>query len=265
MSDTGFSFAEETSHEYENVIGRYSRQLAKPFADHAGVVPLMSTLDAGCGPGALTAELVRRLGAASVSAFDPTSAFVQSCAADHPDANVVPGSIEAIPFADHVFDVALAQLVLHFVDDPDKGMSEMIRVTRPGGVVAAAVWDLDGGKLELVRVFAGAALTFVPPETFANLRPKFGNAADAVALFERAGLSDIDVRAITVSVTDADVSEYWAAMRSAASPVASLIDSLSPPDFERLRTAVSEQLDNPTGAFTLSGTANSVVGRTRVW
>ena len=122
---------------YDRFMGRYSRQLSPQLAELAGVDGGQRVLDVGCGPGALTAELVARVGTAAVSAVDPSEPFVEAARARNPGVEVVQASAEALPFPDRTFDAALAQLVVHFMRDPVAGLAEMARVTRRGGVVAA--------------------------------------------------------------------------------------------------------------------------------
>src|SRR5450631_1326836 len=131
---------------YDQFMGRYSRQLSVQLADLAGVRHGQRVLDVGCGPGALTAELVTRLGAAAVSAVDPSEPFVAAARVRNPGVEVLWASAEQLPFPDRSFDAALAQLVVHFMTDPVAGLAEMARVTRPDGVVAACVWDHGGGQ-----------------------------------------------------------------------------------------------------------------------
>ena len=131
---------------YDRFMGRYSRPLAPQLADLAGVQAGQRALDVGCGPGALTAELVERLGAGGVVAADPSEPFVDAARQRHPGVEVALAAAEDLPFADAAFDVALAQLVVHFMSDPVAGLAEMRRVTRDGGIVAACVWDHAGGQ-----------------------------------------------------------------------------------------------------------------------
>ena len=131
---------------YEAFIGRYSRGLSAPFSDFAGIVAGQRVLDVGCGPGILTEELVARLGSDAVAAVDPSSSFVEAARAKLPGVTVEQASAEGLPFPDDGFDATLAQLVVHFMPDPVAGLREMRRVTRPGGVVAASVWDHAGGQ-----------------------------------------------------------------------------------------------------------------------
>src|SRR5687768_5463447 len=127
-------------------MGRYSVPLAPRFAAFAAVAAPQRVLDVGCGPGALTAELVRRLGPAAVSAVDPSEPFVAAARERHPGVDVRRAAAEQLPCGDGEFDAALAQLVVHFMADPVAGIREMARVTREGGVVAACVWDHAGGQ-----------------------------------------------------------------------------------------------------------------------
>src|SRR3977135_645890 len=122
-------------------MGRYSRLLSPQMADLAGIQRGQRVLDVGCGPGALTAELVLRLGTAGVSAVDPSESFVVAARERNPEVDGQQASAEELPFPDRAFDAALAQLVVHFMSDPARGIAEMKRVTQAGGVIAACVWD----------------------------------------------------------------------------------------------------------------------------
>ena len=147
---------EVAAEAYDRFMGRYSQQLSAQLADLAGVQAGQRVLDVGCGPGALTAELVARVGADAVSAVDPSETFVAAAHARYPDVDVRRATAEELPFADGAFDAALAQLVVHFMSDPVAGLREMMRVTSPGGVVAACVWDHAGERSPL-SVFWQAA------------------------------------------------------------------------------------------------------------
>src|SRR5580765_1100353 len=120
-------------------MGRYSRHLSAPLVDFAGIEAGDRVLDVGSGPGALTVELARRVGAEAVTAVDPSAGFVLAVRSRVPAATVVRASAENLPLPDGAFDAALAQLVVHFMADPVAGLREMARVTRRGGAVAACV------------------------------------------------------------------------------------------------------------------------------
>ncbi|HEX9032954.1 MAG TPA: methyltransferase domain-containing protein, partial [Streptosporangiaceae bacterium] len=138
---------------YMRFMGRYSEPLAARFADFAEIRDGMRVLDVGCGAGALTAELVRRVGAASVCAVEPSDSLRSAARERCPDVEIKPAAAEQIPYPDDVFDAALAQLVVHFMTDPVAGLREMARVTRAGGVVGACVWDHGGGRGPLTTLW----------------------------------------------------------------------------------------------------------------
>src|SRR5581483_1879246 len=120
---------------------------------------------------ALTAELVRRQGHEHVTAIDPSESFVEACRARYPGVDVRLGRAEELPYEDCRFDAALAQLVLHFVSDPDAAAAEISRVVRTGGLVAASVWDFADG-MTMLRVFWDAAKAVRPsaPDEATTLR-----------------------------------------------------------------------------------------------
>jgi len=147
---------------YDRFMGRYSVPLAPQLAALAEVVAGQRALDVGCGPGALTAELVRRLGPAAVAAVDPSEPFVDAARERHPGVNVERAPAEELPFPDEAFDAALAQLVVHFMADPVRGLREMARVTREGGIVAACVWDHAVGGQGPLSLYWDAARELDP-------------------------------------------------------------------------------------------------------
>ena len=146
---------------YDRHIGRYGRELARTLIAAADVQPGARALDVGCGPGALTSELVAATGAENVAAVDPSVPFAEACRLRLPGVQVEVAPAEALPFADARFDHAFAQLVVNFMSDPLAGVREMSRVTRPGGTVVAAVWDY-AGEMTLLRRFWDAAISLDP-------------------------------------------------------------------------------------------------------
>lgn len=241
-------------------MGRYSMELARPFADQAGVRAPMMALDVGCGTGALTAEFVRRLGAESVSACDPSLPFVENFSIRFPDVTVKHGAAEALPFADDSFDVALAQLVFHFVTDPEKSLGEMMRVTKRGGVVGACVWDMTGG-MGLFKAISAAANEVEPNRSPFHAR-LFGTPGEIKAVFERAGLQSISEELLTIQAPYADFDDLWISLQSAAGPTADFFNSRSGDELLRLQDALFEHVGRPDGSFSISAAAWSVVGVT---
>ena len=192
---------------YDRFMGRYSVLLSPQLADLAEVRRGQRALDVGCGPGALTAELVRRLGAEAVLAVDPSEPFVTATRVRNPGVKVVHASAEHLPFPDHAFDAALAQLVVHFMSDPLAGLTEMARVTRPGGVVAACVWDHGGGQSPL-SLFWQAARD-LDPEAKDESRLAGAREGHLAELFEAAGLDEIKQTVLSVSLEHPSFEEWW--------------------------------------------------------
>jgi SAM-dependent methyltransferase len=193
---------------YDRFMGRYSRLLSPQLADLAGVVPGQRALDVGCGPGALTAELVVRLGTDAVAAVDPSAPFVEAARARQPGVDVRLAPAEAMPFADGTFDVAMAQLVVHFMTDPVAGLAEMGRVTRLGGVVAACVWDHAGGKGPL-GLFWEVARSLDPDVTDES-RLAGTRQGHLTELFEAAHLRDITETSLIADLEHPSFEDWWA-------------------------------------------------------
>ncbi|MET0663771.1 MAG: methyltransferase domain-containing protein [Ilumatobacteraceae bacterium] len=246
--------------EYDRFMGRYSRPLARTFVDFVGITEGQTVLDVGCGPGALTGELVDRLGAAAVSACDPSEPFVADCALRHPGVDVRLGRAEDIPFGDDTFDVALAQLVLHFVSDPAHAAREFRRVLRPGGLAGACVWDFNEG-MQMLRAFWDAALTIDPNAEDEARTMRFGGAGEIAELLAEAGFTDVVETTLSVSSTYADFDELWAGVLLGIGPAGSYCVSLTDADRARLRAALVERLGAPSGTFSLSASARAASGR----
>ena len=183
---------------YDNYMGRHSRLLSGQLADLAAVRSGQRALDVGCGTGALTGELVGRLGPAAVAAVDPSVPFVAVTRARHPGVDVRQAPAEWLPFADDAFDAALAQLVVHFMMDPVAGLAEMARVTRRDGVVAACVWD-HGGSQGPLRLYWDAARALDPDVDDESHLPgtREGHLAE---LFDAAGLRGIEATSLSASL-----------------------------------------------------------------
>jgi SAM-dependent methyltransferase len=244
---------------YDAFMGRYSRPLAVTFADAAGVAAGQRVLDVGCGPGALTGELVRRVGASEVAAVDPSEPFVEDCARRNPGVDVRLGAAEALPFADSSFDAALAQLVLHFVSDPAVAAAEMRRVLRPGGTAAACVWDFGEG-MQMLRLFWDAALAVDPsaPDEASSLR--FGRDGEIGSVFTEAGLHEVMTGALEVEVRYEGFDDFWAGFLGGSGPAGSFCVSLKPKQQGALRAELCRGVGDPQGAFTLPARAWYALG-----
>ena len=250
-----------TGRTYDTFMGRYAVRLAGPFADAAGVVAGQRAVDVGCGPGALTAELVARLGAASVRACDPSPPFRDECARRHPGVDVRLARAEDLPFPDADADAALAQLVLHFVADGSAAIREMARVVRPGGVVGACVWDFAEG-MQMLRAFWDAALAVDPdaPDEARVLR--YGGPGELAELLTGAGLRAVEESSLRVEASYAGFDELWEGFLGGVGPAGAHLLGLPADERARLRDALDERLGRPAGAFTLGAVARCAVGRT---
>ncbi|HSP28772.1 MAG TPA: class I SAM-dependent methyltransferase [Ilumatobacteraceae bacterium] len=245
---------------YDSYMGRYSRVLADLFADAAGVHAGQTAVDVGCGPGALTGVLVGRLGADAVVACDPSPRFVAECAARHTGVRVELAPAESIPFETGRFDHAMAQLVLHFVSEPDQAASEMMRVVRPGGWVSACVWDFEEG-MEMLRGFWDAALELDPeaPDEARTLR--FGRPGEIAELFASTGLGDVVESTLQVSSSYSTFDELWQGFLGGVGPAGAYCVSLSEVEQRRLHTALFRRFGSPAGPFTLGAVARCAVAR----
>jgi SAM-dependent methyltransferase len=245
---------------YDSFMGRYSRALADPFADAAGVQPGQTAVDVGCGPGALTGVLADRLGADAVVACDPSPTFVDECSARHPAVRVQPGRAESIPFETGRFDHAMAQLVLHFVSEPDVAAREMSRVVRSGGRVSACVWDFDDG-MEMLRGFWDAALELDPqaPDEARTLR--FGRPGEIAELFTATGLTDVVESTLRVASSYATFDELWQGLLAGVGPAGAYCVSLPDEQRSRLRAALFSRFGSPAGSFKLGAVARCAVAR----
>jgi SAM-dependent methyltransferase len=225
---------------YDRFMGRYSVRLAPSFADFAGIGPGIRVLDVGCGPGALTTELVHRLGATAVAAVDPSEQFVAAARERHPGVDVRIAAAEELPFADAEFDAALAQLVVHFMNDPVRGLAEMARVTRDGGVVAACVWDHAGGHTPLAPLWD--AVHELDPNAADESRMAGGREGHLIELGNKAGLRDIEETALSISVEHATFEDWWEPFTLGVGPAGVYVRSLDSARQTELRERCLESL-----------------------
>jgi SAM-dependent methyltransferase len=227
---------------YDKFMGRYSNPLAPLFADFAGVTPGQRVLDVGAGPGALTAVLAERLGANAVAAVEPSEPFVGALRERYPDVTVLHAAAESLPFEDGGFDTAIAQLVVHFMKDPVRGLSEMHRVTAPGGVVAATVWDHGGGHGPLSVYWE--VVRELDPSNTGEGRLAGATQGDLTRLFEQAGLTDVEEQSLTVTVEHETFEEWWEPYTLGVGPAGSYVGGLDPEAREELRERCRERLSD---------------------
>lgn len=247
---------------YGQFMGRFSEPLAERFCGWLDPEPGQRVLDVGCGPGALTAVLADRIGAGdrgSISAIDPSDSFVAAVKDRLPGVDARPGSAEAIPFGNSGFDCTAAQLVVQLMEDPEAGIAEMARVTRPGGIVAATVWDF-AGEAAPVSVFWRAARVIDADPPRGPDQPG-GSREHLERLLAGAGLADVESTALTVSLEFASFEEWWGPFTFGVGPPGAYLAGLGAGRRAELRAACARQF--PDGPFTMLVRAWAARGRRR--
>jgi SAM-dependent methyltransferase len=248
---------------YDRHVGRYSPALAAALITAAGVERRQRALDVGCGTGALAQALAARLGAGSVAAVDPSPASVDTCARRVPGADVRVARAEQLPFRNGDFDAALAQLVVPWMSDPQRGVAEMHRVVRPGGVVAACTWDFANG-MTMLRAFWDAAVAVDrrrATQAGALDRTRLCDPDQLRELWARIGLLEVDAGALVVGADYADFDDFWWPFTAGVGGSGRYCASLDEAGREALREEVRRRLGSPTGPFRLTARAWYVRGR----
>jgi SAM-dependent methyltransferase len=253
MSGTIFS---GSSDAYDRFMGRYSRQLASRFADFAGVRAPQRALDVGAGTGALTEELVARLGEENVAAAEPSIDYAATLRTRFPRLDVREAPAEELPWEADSCDSSLAQLVVVFLNDAPLAARELARVTRPGGIVATCMWEVEG--VEMMNALN---------EIRRRLRPggwspatEYRDEASLRSLFREAGLRDVETTRLEVSVEYDTVDELWEPAIHVGGPGGPAVDAFTPEQLVEGRAIFEEALGNPTGRYMLSGRAAAVRG-----
>ena len=247
-----------TGDAYDFFMGRWSRKLAPSLAEAAGIAVGHRVLDVGCGPGALTGVLVDLVGPSSVSACDPSAPFVAACAERHPGVDVQQAAAEQLPWPDRSFDTVLAQLVLNFVSDRAAAGAEMMRVLRPGGSVATAVWDYGEG-MEMLRRFWDAARAIradAPDEAHPTA---LGGVGELAGYLTATGFDAVAEGTLRVESTYADAAEVWQGFLAGVGPAGAWCLTLPDDEREELRREFLGGLPD-SGPVTLSAVARCGTG-----
>jgi SAM-dependent methyltransferase len=256
-------FSTRSVEAYERLIGRWSRVLANEFIAFTGLSDRERVLDIGCGAGSLTFALLAAASLDSVDACDTSPMFVDEVRTQAGDLpiRVALGDACDLPFETASFDRALSLLVLQFVPDTGRAVREMRRVVRPGGVVAAAVWDIFGG-MPANRMLWDTATALIP--SAAAVRAElFGTpiaqVGDLEAAWSAAGLNDVTATTLTVRMHHANFAEWWDPYAISSGPAGSFVSTLSGPQrdlLERhLRSAYEAGRDDGPRSFTASALA----------
>ncbi|WP_138857969.1 class I SAM-dependent methyltransferase [Inhella inkyongensis] len=245
---------------YERLMGHWSRLAGEQFLDWLAPAPAQHWLDIGCGNGAFTELLLTRTQPASVRAFDPSAGQL-----DYARQRVAPGQpvhwaraeAERLPVPDASADGALMALVLFFVPDPAAGLAEMVRAVRPGGTLAAYHWDLLNGGFPLADIGAEMKQMGLPPRlppSAAISRPEA-----SAALWQQAGLQQVQVRTIEVQRQFAHFDDYWHSA-AASNTLRPMFDAMSEATRGELQARVRQRLQDSGGAITVRARATAVRG-----
>jgi len=265
---TGSDFVSRDGAGYQRQMGRWSRRLAVPFVEFAGHGDGERILDMGCGTGSLTDELTQRDASTQVIGLDYSEAYASYAAQQCGDgAQFLVADGAVLPFADDTFDRCLSLLVLHFVPDPILAISELRRVTKPGGVVAAAVWDAGGGVL-VNRMFCDTAAA-IDAAGEAFRRVTFGrpmtHPGELTRAWHQAQLLDVEQATLTIRMEFEDFADYWAPYIGGDGPYAAYVSTLD----TRARAALAEAVRNAflgggsDGPRSFTASAWAVSGRVR--
>jgi ubiquinone/menaquinone biosynthesis C-methylase UbiE len=231
-------------------MGRYSKRLAGPFADFAGVEHGQRVVDVGAGTGALTVELASR--GAHVSAAEPSAPFVAGLRQRLPEVDVQEAPAEQLPWPDETFDVSLAQLVIAFMADARGGVAEMRRVVRPGATVAVCMWDRD--RMEMLGAIHRAQRALASGGPMPESRTMYRSPEEIEPLFAE-GFTDVTTEPLEVESSYTGFDEFWDALLGGAGPAGAWAASLEGDRRDAARAEVHRQLGEHHGAFRLTARA----------
>jgi SAM-dependent methyltransferase len=252
----------EVAEAYERQRGRSSKLLAPLFVDFVGVQG--EVLDVGCGTGALTFAIAKSERVSKIVGLDLSEAFLGFARSktDDPRISFESGDAQNLRFSNASFDQCLALLVMRFIPDGPKAAREMRRVTRPGGIVATAMWDTTGGN-ELNDSLSDAALSLDPNAPQEKDMPGvYGTAQELMSLWSAAGIRNIEVKNIVFPCGFESFDDFWQPLTEGQGPAGAYLRRIA----EDHRTALREQLrqnlfgNRTDGPFTLNAKAWAIRG-----
>jgi SAM-dependent methyltransferase len=248
---------------YETYMGRWSRKVARLFVEWAGVKREAHWLDVGCGTGALTDTIRELADPASVTACDPAEPFVEHArrANSDPRASFVVAGVDALPRRAEGFDAIVSGLVLNFLPEPERALSEMRERLRPQGVIAAYVWDYAEGMEFLRRFWDEASVDERAAALDEGPRFPLCHGPALATLFHGAGLAEVETTELVVTTSFVDFDDYWRPFLGGTGPAPSYVASLDPEQRESLRQSLRRRLPvTAEGRIELSARAWAVKG-----
>ena len=249
---------------YDLFMGRWSRRVAPLLVQFADVRDGADVLDIGSGTGALADAVVTAAPLSRVTGIDRSEPYVAMARARHqkPRVRFEVGDAQHLPFGDASFDWTLSLLILNFMPDPEKALTEMVRVTRPGGIIAAAVWDYGEG-MEMLRAFWDEAVALMPDADSSDERHMPFSVRGELATFWRIHhLQDVSATALEIETPFSSFEDYWAPFLQQQGPAGAYAERLSGADREQLRVNLRRRLlgERADGPITLRARAWAVRG-----
>ncbi len=253
------------SEAYERYMGRWSRKVAVQFLDWLDVPPRARWVDIGCGTAVLTGAIVESHQPSSVVGIDTSAPFLETARHEFAGstASFKQGDAQSLPLQDTCADAVVSGLVLNFIPDKEAAITEMVRVSSPGGIVALYVWDYAAHMQVMRRFFdAATALDQAACEFDDGIKAPICRPTPLRNLFEQAGLTDIEVKAIDIPAAFDSFDDYWAPFLGGTGSAPKYYASLSENARERLRNEVQNRLPiGPDGEILLAARAWGAKGR----
>lgn len=251
---------------YDAYIGRWSRRIAPLFVEWLNAADNLVWADVGCGTGALSQAIVDVRDPAAVIGIEPSDTFREHARAaiTDPCMDFRDGDASSLPLDDQSCDIVVSALVLNFVPDPYKALSEMKRITVTGGSVAFYVWDYCGGGLELLSTFWSAASSLNPEAKDFTEKNRFHwcNQEDLARLASDCGLQNVNVESIETDSVFRDFPDYWQPFTLGTGPAPGYYKSLSTTDRDALRGRLYNTVSrNPDGSIPMKARVLAVCGR----
>jgi SAM-dependent methyltransferase len=254
----------EVAEAYERQMGRWSRQLAPLLIEFVGVREGDQILDAGCGTGSVSRAIAELTKAAKIIGIDASKGFIEYAQARNSDPRVSfeLGDAQKLSFPDSIFDKCLSLLVVNHIPDTPKAVTEMRRVTKPGGVIATAMWDGTGGNEFNDCMWEAAAALDPKVERPAEKRGSYSSPPALSALWTDAGLTNIEAKGLTMSCGFASFDEFWNRYLEGQGPGRAYVVALPENRRDELRQRLRERVLRgwPDGAFALRAKAWAVRG-----
>lgn len=249
---------------YEYFMGRWSQLMATVFLDWVNFPKNKSWLDLGCGTGALSEAIFQNYTPAHICCIDPSAEFLEKAKAKKTfTANFIKGSADALPVADHSFDIVVSGLALNFFPDIHAAMTEIKRVLKKEGMIAAYVWDY-AGKMEFLRFFWDAACEVDVNATKLDEGNRFPicNANNLKTAFEQAGLTDIETTFLYIDTVFKNFNDYWDPFLGGQGPAPSYLASLNKDLQEKIKINLQQRLcDDSVASIKLTARAIAVKGK----